>query len=71
MTGPKREAAEVEVPRPDTISEAIEHSQKGTYHDCSPRSSCIRCRYLYPTNGQKQVAPVVELGKDERSSEEQ
>jgi hypothetical protein len=23
----------------------------------------VRCRYLYPTNGQKLVAPVVELGK--------
>jgi hypothetical protein len=24
-----------EVPRPDTITEAVERSQKGTYHDCS------------------------------------
>ena len=23
----------------------------------------IRCRYLYPTNGQKLLTPVVELGK--------
>jgi hypothetical protein len=23
----------------------------------------VRCRYLYPTNGQKQLTPVVELGK--------
>jgi hypothetical protein len=23
----------------------------------------VRCRYLYPTNGQKVLAPVVELGK--------
>jgi hypothetical protein len=23
----------------------------------------VRCRYLYPTNGQKVVTPVVELGK--------
>jgi hypothetical protein len=23
----------------------------------------VRCRYLYPTNGQKMVTPVVELGK--------
>ena len=23
--------------RSDTITEAMEHSQKGTYHDCSPR----------------------------------
>jgi hypothetical protein len=27
----------------------------------------IRCRYLHATNGQKQMAPVVELGKAERS----
>jgi hypothetical protein len=27
----------------------------------------VRCRYLYPTNGQKQLTPVVELGKVERS----
>ena len=25
-----------EAPRPDTIMEAMEHSQKGTYHDCPP-----------------------------------
>jgi hypothetical protein len=23
----------------------------------------VTCRYLYPTNGQKQLTPVVELGK--------
>jgi hypothetical protein len=23
----------------------------------------VRCRYLHPTNGQKQLTPVVELGK--------
>jgi hypothetical protein len=27
----------------------------------------VRCRYLLPTNGQKQPTPVVELGKAERS----
>ena len=27
----------------------------------------VRCSYLNPTNGQKQVTPVVELGKAERS----
>jgi hypothetical protein len=27
----------------------------------------VRCRSLYPTNGQKQLTPVVELGKAERS----
>jgi hypothetical protein len=23
----------------------------------------VRCRYLHPTNGKKQLTPVVELGK--------
>ena len=27
----------------------------------------VRCSYLHPTNGQKQLTPVVELGKAERS----
>jgi hypothetical protein len=27
----------------------------------------VRCRYLHPTNGKKQLNPVVEIGKDERS----
>jgi hypothetical protein len=27
----------------------------------------IRCRYLHPSNAQKQMTPVVELGKDEIS----
>jgi hypothetical protein len=27
----------------------------------------VRCRYLHPTNRQKQLIPVVELGKAERS----
>jgi hypothetical protein len=27
----------------------------------------VRCRYLHPTNGQKQLTPIVELGKAERS----
>jgi hypothetical protein len=27
----------------------------------------VRFMYLYPTNGQKQMTPVVELGKTERS----
>jgi hypothetical protein len=28
----------------------------------------VRCRYLHPTNGQKQLIPVVELGKAASSS---
>ena len=34
VTGPKWDPAQGEVPKPDTITEAMEHSQKGTYHDC-------------------------------------
>jgi hypothetical protein len=33
-TGPKWDPTQREVPRPDTITEAMEHSQKGTCHDC-------------------------------------
>ena len=32
-TGPKWNPAQGEAPRPDTITEAMECSQKGTYHD--------------------------------------
>jgi hypothetical protein len=31
---PKWDPAQEEAPRPDTITEAMQHSQKGTYHDC-------------------------------------
>jgi len=34
-TAPKWNPAQVEAPRPDTITEAMGHSQKGTCHDCS------------------------------------
>jgi len=34
VIGPKKDPAQGEVPRPDTITEVKEHSQKGTYHDC-------------------------------------
>ena len=27
----------------------------------------VRCRYLHPSNGQKQLIPIVEFGKAERS----
>jgi hypothetical protein len=33
-TGPKWDSAQGEVPRPDTITEAMEGSQKGIYHNC-------------------------------------
>ena len=34
VTGPKWDPDQGEGPRPDTITEAMESSQKGTYHDC-------------------------------------
>jgi hypothetical protein len=60
-----------ECPRTATITEAMECSQKGIYHDC-PRKTHqaaerVRFRYLHSTNGQKQLTPVVELGKAKRS----
>jgi len=38
---------------------ALQKTQKGAER--------VRCRYLHPTNGQKQLTLVVELGKAERS----
>ena len=68
MTGPKWVPAGWKVPRPDTITEAMECSQKGIYYDCPPKThqatERVRCRYLHPVNGQKLVSPVVKLGKN-------
>jgi hypothetical protein len=33
VTNPNWDPAQGEVPRPGTISEAMEHSQKGAYHN--------------------------------------
>jgi hypothetical protein len=37
VTSPKWDPAQGEALRPDTITEAMEHSQKGTCHDCPPK----------------------------------
>jgi hypothetical protein len=67
LTGPKWDPAQREVPKHDTITEAMECSQKGIYHDCPQKTQQaaerVRCSYLHPTNLQKQLSPVVELGK--------
>jgi hypothetical protein len=46
----------------------MEHSQKGTYHDCSlnepTRAQRVRCRYLLTTSGQRLLTAMVELGKN-------
>jgi hypothetical protein len=57
---------------PDTITETMEqHTQNGSIMTCplkDPTSRWkIRRSYLHPNNGQKQLTPVLELGKDERS----
>ena len=71
MTGPQWDPAQGEAPRSDTITEAIECSQKGTYHDCplkDPTSSRKSQMQIFaPNNGQKQLTPVLELGKAERT----
>jgi hypothetical protein len=36
-TDPKWDLAQGEIPRPDTIIEAMEHSQKWTYNDYPPK----------------------------------
>jgi hypothetical protein len=63
--------SQVEAPRPDTITEALKCSQKGrimtALQKTQQAAERVRCRYLHPTNGQKLLNPVVELGKGERS----
>jgi hypothetical protein len=56
-------------PRSDTITEAMEYSQKGIMSALLKTQAAerVRCRYLHPTNGQKQFTPVVELEKARRS----
>jgi hypothetical protein len=36
VPGPKWDPAQGEVPRPETITEAMELSEKGTEHECPP-----------------------------------
>jgi hypothetical protein len=66
VTDPRWDPAQRVAPRPGTITEAMKHSQKGTYHDCPPEDPTSSCRYLHPTNGQKLLTPVVELGENWR-----
>jgi hypothetical protein len=61
--GPKWDPAQEEVPGPDTITEAMKSSQKGTCHDCPSKhpttAERVRWRYLQPTNGQKLLPPFL------------
>jgi hypothetical protein len=67
----KWDPAQGEAPRPDTITEAMVCSQKGpiitALQKTQQAAERVRCRYIHPTNGQKLVTPVVELGKAGRS----
>jgi hypothetical protein len=65
-TGPKWATAQGKVPRPDTITEAMECSQKGPSMTALNKQ-LNQMQILHPTNEQKQMTPVVELGKAERS----
>ena len=64
---PNWDPAQGKALRPDTITEAMFCSQKGDYQTAlwktRPAAERVRCRYLHPTNGQKQLTSVVELGK--------
>jgi hypothetical protein len=69
---PKVDPAQGEVPKPDSIVEVMERSQKGisimtALQETQQAAERVRCSYLHPINGQKQLTPVVELGKAERS----
>ena len=67
MTGPKWDPAQGEAPRPNTITEAVECSQKGhimtALEKTQKTAEKVRCRYLHPINGQKLLTLVAELGK--------
>ena len=70
MTGPKWDPGQGEVPRPDTITEAMVSSQKGpsmtALQKTQQAAEGVTCRDLHPTNGQKHLTPFVELGKDRK-----
>ena len=70
MTGPNWNPAQGDVPKPDTTTEAMEHSQKcpsiTALHKTQKATERVRCGYLHPTNGQKQMTAVVEFEKTER-----
>ena len=70
MTGPKYSPDQGKVPRPDTITEAMERSQKGlsmtALWKTQQAAERVRYRYFHPTNGQKQLSPDVELENAER-----
>ena len=58
------------VSRPDTNTEAMEHSHKGLYNDylwkTQQAAGRVRCRYLHSISVQKLLTPVVELVKSSK-----
>jgi hypothetical protein len=54
-----------EAPRPDTVTKAMECSQKRAYHDCPPKdpTSSSKSQMQIFTPNQWTEAAVVELGK--------
>jgi hypothetical protein len=75
VIGPKWDPTQGEIPRPNTITEAMKHSQKGTHHDSLQKmqqaAERVRCRYLHATKEQKLLTPSLILGKAGRSGEGQ
>ena len=61
MTGPKWDPAQGEAPRPNTITEAVECSQKGhimtALEKTQKTAEKVRCRYLYPSGIQLKGRP--------------
>jgi hypothetical protein len=48
------------------ISKAGDHCVKSALQKTQQAAERVRCSYLHPTNGQKQLTSVVELGNAER-----
>jgi hypothetical protein len=58
VTGPKWDSAQGEVPRPDTITDAMVCSQTAVYHDCSqkcPTSSLKSQMKIFTANQWKEA----------------
>jgi hypothetical protein len=70
-TGPKWDTARGEAIRPDTTTEDMECSRKGSIITAlwkiQQQVERVKSRYLHPTKGQKLLIPVVELRKAKRS----
>ena len=67
MTDPNWDPDQGEAPRPDTTTEVLCAHKKRPIMTALQKNQqaaeSIRCRYLHPTNGQKLLTPVVEIGK--------